>query len=115
VVPEDKTLSYILVALESRLRQALLCIFDRRRDHSLCIGNDTEKVIGICIMNAQFIKTDAEHAAVLKRIEDIFDAMPGTPEGDECERLVHLVEAYEAQHHTMDLPESIEAIKRVTE
>jgi len=62
-------------------------------------------------MKAKLIKNDAEHAAALARIEDIFDAKPGTPEGDECELLVHLVEEYEAQHHAIDLPDPIEAIK----
>jgi len=62
-------------------------------------------------MKAKLIKNDADHAAALARIEDIFDAKPGTPEGDECELLVHLVEEYEAQHHAIDLPDPIEAIK----
>ena len=62
-------------------------------------------------MKAKLIKTDTEHEAALARIEDIFDAKPGTPEGDECELLVHLVEEYEAQHHAIDLPDPIEAIK----
>ena len=62
-------------------------------------------------MKAKLIKNDAEHAAALARIEEIFNAKPGTPEGDECELLVHLIEAYEAQHHAIDLPDPIEAIK----
>jgi HTH-type transcriptional regulator/antitoxin HigA len=83
----------------------------RRSDQLAVHGNDAGNVIGIWIMNAETIKTDSQHEAALSRIEDIFDARPGTPEGDECERLVHLVEAYEAQHHAIDLPNPIEAIK----
>lgn len=62
-------------------------------------------------MNVRLIKTDAEHAAALARIEMIFDARPGTPDGDELELLVHLVEGYEAAHHSIDPPDPIEAIK----
>ncbi|NCC50343.1 MAG: ImmA/IrrE family metallo-endopeptidase [Spartobacteria bacterium] len=62
-------------------------------------------------MKAKLIKNDTEHAAALTRIEEIFGATPGTPEGDECELLVHLVEEYEAEHHAIDLPDPVEAIK----
>ncbi len=62
-------------------------------------------------MNAKLIKNEADHAAALERIEEIFDARPGTPEGDEVELLVHLVEAYEAAHHAIEPPDPIEALK----
>lgn len=62
-------------------------------------------------MNAKLIKTEADHAAALARIEAIFDAHPGTPEGDELELLVHLVEEYEAAQHAIEPPDPIEALK----
>ena len=62
-------------------------------------------------MNAKLIKNEADHAAALARIEDIFDALPGTPEGDELELLVHLIDEYEAAHHAIEPPDPIEAIK----
>ena len=62
-------------------------------------------------MKAKLIKNDAEHAAALERIQEIFDAKPGSPEGDECELLVHLVDEYEAAHHAIEPPDPIEAIK----
>ncbi len=37
----------------------------------------------------------------LKRIEAIFDAKPGTPEGDELEQLASFVEAYEEEHYSI--------------
>jgi HTH-type transcriptional regulator/antitoxin HigA len=41
----------------------------------------------------------SDYKAVLKRIESLFDAAePGTPEGDELERLVAWVEEYEEKH-----------------
>ena len=36
---------------------------------------------------------------------------PGTPEGDRFEVLLTLVEAYEARHFPIDLPDPVEAIK----
>ena len=62
-------------------------------------------------MNAKLIKTEADHAAALARIDEIFQARPGTVEGDELELLVHLVEEYEGANHPIDWPDAIEAIK----
>jgi len=43
--------------------------------------------------------SESDYKAVLKRIESLFDAAePGTPEGDELERLVAWVEEYEEKH-----------------
>jgi len=40
--------------------------------------------------------TESDYKAAFKRIESLFDvAEPGTPEGDELEKLVTWVEAYE--------------------
>ncbi|WP_439146158.1 hypothetical protein [Vibrio sp.] len=43
--------------------------------------------------------SESDYKAVLKRIESLFDmAEPGTPEGDELEKLVTWVEGYEEDH-----------------
>lgn len=43
--------------------------------------------------------SESDYNAALKRIESLFDAAePGTPEGDELERLAALVEEYEEKH-----------------
>lgn len=43
--------------------------------------------------------SESEYKAAMKRIEFLFDvAEPGTPEGDELEKLVTWVEAYEKEH-----------------
>ena len=42
-------------------------------------------------------------------------AKPRTREGDRLEVLVTLVEAYEARHYPLDLPDPIEAIKYTME
>lgn len=43
------------------------------------------------------ILNDEEYQRVLKRIDEIFDATPDTPEGEECTRLIERIEAYEEQ------------------
>lgn len=57
------------------------------------------------------IKTTAEHERSLARIGELFTAKPGTPEGDEFELLLLLVETYEAKEYPIDLPDPIEAIR----
>lgn len=43
--------------------------------------------------------SESDYKTALKRIESLFDvAEPGTPEGDELERLAALVEEYEEKH-----------------
>lgn len=62
-------------------------------------------------MKPKIIKTGAEHAAAMARIEKIFDAKPGTPEGDELELLTMLVEQYEQEAFPVDLPDPLSAIR----
>lgn len=47
----------------------------------------------------------------LQRIDMIFDARPGSPEGDELEILGILVDEYESRHFPIEAPDPIEAIK----
>ena len=62
-------------------------------------------------MNIGLIKTEKDYNQALERLEVIFDAKKGTPEGDELELLGILIEQYENEHFPIDLPDSIEAIK----
>jgi HTH-type transcriptional regulator/antitoxin HigA len=62
-------------------------------------------------MEIRPIKTEADYTTALRRIEAVWGAATGTAEGDELEVLVTLVEAYERQHHPIDLPDPVEAIK----
>jgi HTH-type transcriptional regulator / antitoxin HigA len=57
------------------------------------------------------IKTTVEHERALARIEELFTAKPGTPDGDQLELLLLLVETYEAKEYPIDLPDPIEAIR----
>ena len=62
-------------------------------------------------MNIQPIKDKKSHEAALARVEDLMNAVPNTPEGDELEMLVALIEAYEKKVYPIDVPDPIEAIR----
>lgn len=65
------------------------------------------------IMDIRPIHTKADYKAALKQLSALVDADParGTPEGNQLEVLGTLVQAYEAQHYGIDLPDPIEAIR----
>ena len=50
------------------------------------------------------IRTKEEYEAALARIAEIFHAGNGTPEGEELDALVDLVELYEDKHYPITLP-----------
>jgi HTH-type transcriptional regulator / antitoxin HigA len=62
-------------------------------------------------MTIKPIKTEADHAAALTRLETIFDATPGTAKGDEAEVLATLIQLYEEKHFPIDLPSPLAAIR----
>ncbi len=62
-------------------------------------------------MTIKPIKTKKDYQAAMNRLETIFDAKPGTPEGDELEVLGILIDKYEQEHYPIDYPDPIEAIK----
>ncbi|MDR2839200.1 MAG: transcriptional regulator [Azonexus sp.] len=59
------------------------------------------------------IRTEADYKAALREVSACFDnePAPGTAAGDRFEILLTLVEAYEAKHYPIDLPDPVEAIK----
>ena len=61
-------------------------------------------------MDIKPIRTRRDHKAALAEIERLFDAKPGTPDGDRLEVLTTLVEAYEQQHDPVLPPDPVEAI-----
>ncbi|WP_316767830.1 type II toxin-antitoxin system HigA family antitoxin [Pedobacter frigiditerrae] len=62
-------------------------------------------------MNIKPIKNEIDYEQALTRLEVIFDAKKGSPQGDELEILGILIEKYENEHFPIDLPDPIEAIK----
>jgi len=68
-------------------------------------------------MELRPIRSEAEYDAALRQASAYFDnePEPGTNAGDRFEVRVMLIEAYEAKHHSIALPDAIEAIKFRTE
>ena len=64
-------------------------------------------------MDISTIGTEEDYQAALREVSAYFDnePTPGTTDGDRFEILLTLVEAYEAKHYPIDLPDLVEAIK----
>ena len=62
-------------------------------------------------MILKLIKTEAEHMEAMKRLSELMDALPNTPEGDELVLLAMLIQAYESEKYPLPPPNPIEAIK----
>ena len=57
------------------------------------------------------IRTEQDYQAALVRIDRLMEAEPGTPEGEELDVLVDLVELYERKHVRMGYPGPLAAIE----
>jgi HTH-type transcriptional regulator/antitoxin HigA len=57
------------------------------------------------------IKSKRDYQRTLKEIEGLMHARRNMPEGDRLDVLVALVEAWEAKHYPLDLPDPVEAIR----
>ncbi len=62
-------------------------------------------------MNIKPIRSDDDLRAAFQRLELVFQAQAGTPEEDEMEILVTLIESYERKHFPMTSADPVEAIK----
>ena len=62
-------------------------------------------------MDIRPIKTEQDYNESIRRIEELWGAKKDTPEGDELDLLVTLVEAYEMKYYAIAPPDPIEAIK----
>src|SRR5690606_11712081 len=62
-------------------------------------------------MDIKPIRTDADYRAALKEVERLMRAEANTPDGEKLDVLVTLIEAYEAKHFALGLPDPVEAIK----
>ncbi len=67
-------------------------------------------------MKTKILKTEQDYNAACDRIYELMHSTenniePDSPEGEELEILSLLVEKYEEEHHRMDAPDPIEAIK----
>ena len=57
------------------------------------------------------IRSENDYEANLARLEELMDAAPGTPEGDELEVLATLIERYEHDRYPIALPTPLAAIR----
>ena len=62
-------------------------------------------------MTIKPIRNDDDLKAVFRRLESIFQAEEQSPEADERDVLVTLVEAYESKHYDFGPADPVEAIK----
>ena len=65
------------------------------------------------MMDIKPIHSETDYLESLARVDSLIDAKPGTPEGDELDVLVTLVQAYEENHFKIDAPDPVEFIKNV--
>lgn len=62
-------------------------------------------------MKIRPIRTRKDYERALKEVEKLMTAKANTPEGEHLDVLATLIEAYEAKHYALDLPDPVEAIK----
>jgi HTH-type transcriptional regulator/antitoxin HigA len=62
-------------------------------------------------VNIKPIRNDDDLKAAFLRLESIYQAQAGTPDADEMEVLVTLIEVYENKHYPIQPADPIEAIK----
>src|SRR5438128_2494287 len=62
-------------------------------------------------MTLKKIKNKKQYTEALTRFEHVFQAKPGTKEGDEADVLAMIIKDYEEQNFIIAVPDPIEAIK----
>ena len=62
-------------------------------------------------MAISVIKTDEEYESALARIEQIMDAKPKSPEGDELELISMLIEKYEQEKYPLPEADPVDVIR----
>ncbi len=56
------------------------------------------------------IKSEEALSAAFARLDEIIQAQPGTPEGEELDLLSELIWAYEQRHHPIEAPNPIDLL-----
>ena len=57
------------------------------------------------------VRDHASYEAAVAEVRRLWGAKPGTEAGDRLDVLLVLVDAYEAEHHAISLPDPVEAIR----
>ena len=63
------------------------------------------------IMDIKIIKSEEQYKGYLSRMNEIFHAEEGSPEGEELDLLALVLEKYEDEHYPTEAPDPIEAIR----
>lgn len=63
------------------------------------------------MVSVPVIRTEEDLQWATDRIAELWGAPAGSPEGDELDALMVLVEAYEKEHYPMDPPTPVEVVK----
>ena len=61
------------------------------------------------------IRNDADHAAALRRIEELWEAPEGSEDSDELEVLATLVSVYEDARWPVDAPDAVDVLRYAME
>jgi HTH-type transcriptional regulator / antitoxin HigA len=72
------------------------------------IGSTSER---LTLSEVKPIRSEADYEGALAEMERLWGARSGTPDGDRLDVLATLIDAYESEHHPIDPPDPIEAIK----
>ena len=62
-------------------------------------------------MDIKPIRGEADYERALRRVEELWNSPEDSAESNELDILATLIEAYEQEHHPIELPDPIEAIK----
>lgn len=62
-------------------------------------------------MKIKVITNEREYNNALKRADEIFNAKPNSPEGEELGLLLLVIKDYEDKHHSVPLPDAIDTLK----
>lgn len=57
------------------------------------------------------LRDEVGYEQALREVEHLWDAPTGSPEDDRLQVLVLLIEAYEREHHPIDPPDPVDAIR----
>jgi HTH-type transcriptional regulator / antitoxin HigA len=61
------------------------------------------------------IRTKKDYSAALKRMEELWGSLLGTPKGDELDVLATLVDRYEEEHFPIEIRDPVAALLHVME
>lgn len=62
-------------------------------------------------MKPKILKSEIEYNEALERLEKLQDAEVGTPEGDELELLIYLIQKYEEENFALPDPDPVDVIQ----